>query len=177
MLPLNSALSVFADNLPEIRKALIENVEEIVKTYSPHKELDVDGEWAIEDIYGHVNWLKIQEDVVPMLQTVRRIDSYRHFTNPKNKSIGGVTDLDIENARHVEADWFIQEAQLSTRRPFRGQCPFHPDHDPSLTLMKSKQKGTLYLKCFACGTHVDSIGYIMKRDNVGFIDAVKYIVS
>lgn len=175
-LPLNQALSVFEENLPEIRQACLSNAAFFVELYSPHAELQVDDPFTPDNIKAHVNHIKIAQVVSPVLKTVRRIDSYRVHKNNPNPSMG-VTDTDIDNARHVEADWFVQEASLSTRKPHKGICPFHSDTDPSLMLMRSKSTGKHYLKCFVCNDTWDSIKYIESRDNVDFINAVKYIIS
>ena len=176
-LTLNQALPLFEENLSEIRKACIENVEEIIRVYSPYSELDIDtSDWTTNDIELHINYLYIQQHAYPMLQTIKRIDSYRYHQDPKNQNNSMVTDLDIANAKSVEKEWFIQEANLSTGRISKGQCPFHPDNDPSLTLMKSKQTGNYYLKCFPCSKSWDSIGFLMERDSMTFMEAVKRIV-
>lgn len=175
-LPLNQALSIFEENLPEIRQACIENAEEVIKQNSPYAIQSVDEPFTAENIMLHLNYMRIQEQTARLFKTVRRIDSYRHFKNNPSPT-GGVTDLDIQTAREVSADWFIYEANLSTRKPHVGICPFHIDKTPSLTLMKSKRTGNLYLKCFPCGEAFDSIGFIMKRDNIDFMEAVKKIVT
>lgn len=175
-LPLNEALSIFDENLADIRVACIENAQAHMKECSPYKVLGEEDEMTQEQIHLHVNYLHMQKKVEPLLKMVKRIDSYRYFTDPKNQNASMVTDLDIQNAREADADWFISQAELSTRRPNKGVCPFHPDKNPSLVLMRSKRTGHMYLKCFACGWWGDSIKYIMDRDNLSFTDAVKYIV-
>ena len=177
-LTLYKSFDIFEDILPEIRKNLLANAQDIIKENTPYAILDVDKPITPEAIHLHIKYLEIEEKAKPLFQTIRRIDSYRAAKlNPYTQSAGFVTDIDIQNARQVPEDWFIHQAGLSTRRPHKGVCPFHNDTDPSLTLMKSKQSGNFYLKCFACGTHVDSIGYIMARDNVEFMEAVKIVIS
>ena len=175
-LRLNQALPPFEENLAEIRSALLDNAQAIIAEHTPHAELDVDQPITEEAIIQHVQHLYIQQHAYPMLQTIKRIDSYRYHQDPKNQNNSMVTDLDIANAKSVEKEWFIQEANLSTGRISKGQCPFHPDNDPSLTLMKSKQTGNYYLKCFPCSKSWDSIGFLMERDSMTFMEAVKRIV-
>ncbi len=172
--PLNQALSIFEDNLSEIRQACVANAEDIVATYSPAKELDIDQPITKEAIHLHVNYLHIKTKLAPILNSIKRIDSYRYYKNNPHPA-DRLTDMDIQRAREADESWFIQQANLSTRKPSKGLCPFHNDSNASLMLMKSKAKGTFYLKCFACQTVVDSIGYIMKRDGVDFIKAVRII--
>lgn len=173
---LHEALDIFKDELPEIRKACLENATQIISKNSPYQELDIDQPVTPEAIKEHLNYIKIKQQAKPLFQTIRRIDSYRlHKQNPN--PTGGITDMDIQNAREASADWFIYQAQLSTRKPHCGKCPFHADNKPSLTLMKSKQSGNLYLKCFPCGAAWDSIGFIQARDNVDFMEAVRIVIS
>lgn len=175
-LSLREALIMFDEDLSEIRIALLNNASEIIKENTPYKELDDEEEMTVENIKLHFNHLYIEQQAKPLLNTVRRIDSYRiHKDAPQ--SAGFITDLDIQNAREVSADWFVYQASLSTRKPHKGMCPFHTDKTPSLTLMKSKQSGNLYLKCFPCSMSWDSIGYIMARDNLSFMEAVKVVIS
>lgn len=48
-------------------------------------------------------------------------------------------------------------------------CPFHDDKNPSMSI-----KGNFYY-CFACGANGDVISFIMRRDGLNFIDAVKFL--
>ena len=174
--PLHVALEIFDDNLADIRSACVSNAEDVIATYSPAKELDIDQPITKEAIHAHANFLRIQEKLTPILNSIKRIDSHRYYkANPAAASL--VTDSDIQQAREVDEDWFIAEANLSTRKPSKGICPFHPDTNASLMLMKSKSSGKFYLNCFACNTVVDAPGYLMKRDGLKFIDAVRRIVN
>lgn len=172
---LHEALEIFEENLAEIRTALIDNAGAVVQMYKPYAEKDIESICDIDSIHLHVNYLRLQSRMTPILNSVKRIDSYRYYKDPRNETSTVVTEMDIERSRQVDADWFIAEAQLSTRKPHKGLCVFHADTNPSLTLMKSKSKGTLYLKCFACSWFGDSIKYIMDRDKLDFINAVKKI--
>ncbi|MGI9038093.1 MAG: CHC2 zinc finger domain-containing protein [Gemmatimonadota bacterium] len=50
-------------------------------------------------------------------------------------------------------------------------CPFHDDHDPSLSL--SIDRGLWY--CFVCGEGGDGIDLVMRARALGFRDAVAWI--
>ena len=47
-------------------------------------------------------------------------------------------------------------------------CPFHDDHDPSLSISTDKQ----IFKCFVCGTGGDVFGFVQKIENISFPEAV-----
>ena len=54
-----------------------------------------------------------------------------------------------------------------------GVCPFHDDHNPSLSVSTDKQ---IY-KCFVCGNSGNVFNFIMEYEKVSFIEAVKMIAS
>ncbi len=56
---------------------------------------------------------------------------------------------------------------------FVGLCPFHNEKTPSFTVSESKQ----YFRCFGCGEGGDSISFIMKKENLDFVDAVKLLAD
>ncbi len=49
-----------------------------------------------------------------------------------------------------------------------GLCPFHDDHDPSLSVNPKKQ----IFKCFVCGTGGDVFTFVSKYEKISYIDAV-----
>lgn len=54
-----------------------------------------------------------------------------------------------------------------------GLCPFHNEKTPSFTV--SPSKGIFH--CFGCGVGGDQISFIMKRENLGFREAVKFLAD
>ncbi len=54
-----------------------------------------------------------------------------------------------------------------------GLCPFHNEKTPSFSV--SPGKGIFH--CFGCGEGGDQITFIMKRENLGFREAVKFIAD
>lgn len=58
-------------------------------------------------------------------------------------------------------------------RNFSGLCPFHNEKSPSFSVSQDKQ---IY-KCFGCGESGNVITFIMKKRNMQFVDAVKYLAD
>ena len=52
-------------------------------------------------------------------------------------------------------------------------CPFHDDHNPSMSISPEKQIYT----CFVCGAHGNVFSFIMDYENVSFIEAVKMVAN
>ena len=54
-----------------------------------------------------------------------------------------------------------------------GLCPFHADTNPSLSVSREKQ---IY-KCFVCGEAGNIFNFLMKYENVDFLDAVAIVAE
>ena len=54
-----------------------------------------------------------------------------------------------------------------------GICPFHDDHNPSMSVSEEKQ---MY-KCFVCGNSGNVYNFIMEYEKVSFIEAVKIVAE
>lgn len=173
-LSLRDAIITFDENLSEIRAACLSNAQDVIARNSPYLELTDEEDMTPENILLHLNHLQIQQHGKPLLETVKRIDSYRLHKNTEH-SPGFITDDDIAAAKEVGPEWFVYEASLNHKNV--GKCPFHADNKPSLTLMRSKRTGHYYLKCFPCSKSWNSISFIMERDNLPFIEAVKVVTN
>lgn len=56
---------------------------------------------------------------------------------------------------------------------YKGLCPFHGEKTPSFVVTPSR--GTF--KCFGCQEHGDAISFIMKRENMDFAEAVRFLAD
>ena len=52
-------------------------------------------------------------------------------------------------------------------------CPFHDDHNPSMSISPEKQIYT----CFVCGAHGNVFNFIMDYENVSFFEALKIVAN
>ena len=52
-----------------------------------------------------------------------------------------------------------------------GLCPFHSDNNPSLCVSREKQ----IFKCFVCGEAGNVFNFVMKYENISFMEAVKIV--
>lgn len=58
-------------------------------------------------------------------------------------------------------------------REFAGLCPFHHEKTPSFYVVEDKS----FFHCFGCGAHGDVIGFVMRADNLDFIEAVEKLAG
>src|SRR3984893_16409630 len=58
-------------------------------------------------------------------------------------------------------------------REYAGLCPFHNEKTPSFYVVEDKG----FFHCFGCGAHGDAIGYVMRADNLDFIEAVEKLAG
>ena len=54
---------------------------------------------------------------------------------------------------------------------YKGICPFHNDHTPSMMVSPVRQT----FKCFVCGEGGDVIHFLMKHENLTFIEAIEWL--
>lgn len=58
-------------------------------------------------------------------------------------------------------------------RTFKGLCPFHDDHHPSLDVDPDRQ----YFRCWACGKHGDIFTFIMEKERCDFRTALELLAQ
>lgn len=58
-------------------------------------------------------------------------------------------------------------------RESKACCPFHHEKTPSFTINDDKH----FFHCFGCGAHGDSIGFVMRYDNLSFMDAIEMLAA
>jgi DNA primase len=58
-------------------------------------------------------------------------------------------------------------------RELKGLCPFHNEKTPSFHVVEDKG----FFHCFGCGAHGDAIGFVMRCENLGFMEAVERLAG
>src|SRR5436309_4094311 len=58
-------------------------------------------------------------------------------------------------------------------RELGGLCPFHHEKTPSFYVVEDKG----FFHCFGCGAHGDAIGYVMRAENLDFIEAIERLAA
>ena len=86
---------------------------------------------------------------------------------------GRITDADIARAKEVPIDSLYDGRLRQTAGRLLGLCPFSPEKTPSFTIYAK----TNDYHCFGCQAHGDVINYVMKMRNIGFLEAVKFLIN
>ena len=58
-------------------------------------------------------------------------------------------------------------------RNFFGLCPFHNEKTPSFSVSQERQ----IFKCFGCGKGGSSIDFVMEKESLEFVDALKLLAE
>jgi len=58
-------------------------------------------------------------------------------------------------------------------RELKGLCPFHNEKTPSFHVVEDKG----FFHCFGCGAHGDAIAFVMRCENLGFMEAVERLAG
>ena len=58
-------------------------------------------------------------------------------------------------------------------RDLKGLCPFHNEKTPSFHVVEDKG----FFHCFGCGAHGDAIAFVMRCENLGFMEAVERLAD
>ena len=77
---------------------------------------------------------------------------------------------DIEKLRSLPCEGVAQRLGLTIKH-HKALCPFHEDHNPSLTFKKNK------FKCWSCGERGDSISLAEKVLGKDFLDACRWLAD
>ncbi len=163
---LSTALSIFEEHLSDIRKACVENIRDVASIYQPAREMSDDDNMTIETIHMHCNFLLIKEKTDQIVKIIKRIDGRKMSITRKKDSI---TDEDILRAKEKPIEE-MYEGKLFGRKRKCGLCPFHNEKSPSFYIFPNNR-----FKCFGCQVYGSSIDFVMLRDGVDFITAVKTI--
>jgi DNA primase len=87
-----------------------------------------------------------------------------------------IPDDSIEDVRsRIDLVELVGEVVALKRsgKDYKGKCPFHEDRSPSFYVVPSK--GIYH--CFGCGAKGDGFRFLMERQGMGFLDAVRTLAE
>lgn len=164
---LNTALEIFEPHLSDIETALVDNIHfkllEINKKYSDW----ISTNELHQELINDLKKLEIEQMIEAPSRVIKRIAALNQPV-----SYDRITDQDIERARESPIEEHYDGQLKQSAGKLWGICSFHQESTASFCIDTKKN----HWHCFgACSTGGDSIDYIMKRDGVDFIRAVKIL--
>ena len=97
--------------------------------------------------------------------------------NPKQEqslTSSKITALDVMKAKHYPIENIYSNKLKKIGTQSMGKCPFHNERHGSFVIYHKNNNWY----CFgACSEGGDSINYIMKLNQISFIEAVKYLIN
>lgn len=198
---LSQAIDEFAptyEDMELLKESLVENMQHAIDTIKKKNPTaltqDEFNEWykrefgvgvkrMTDDEYAAL--MRVKSDLVKLQisqvteqprRAVKRIVQRQQYLLKPSKPMGGVTDEQIERAREHPIEDLLGARTFKATGRWRSNthCPM-PDHagerTPSFFIDKKNK-----FKCFGCQAKGDSIAFIMQRDGVDFITAVKSLI-
>lgn len=201
-LNLSGALALFAptyEDLEALKNDLVENMQfsisEIKREHPAGMNQDEFDAWFREEFgIGHKRmpeatfelFMEIRLDIQKLMierateeprRTLKRIvQRQQHMLTPAKKQ-GGVTDREIEQAREYPIEDMISTKvfKASGKWIANAHCPL-TGHEGEKTPSFYIDKNNRY-KCFGCHGKGDAIDFVMQRDGVNFVQAVKSLLK
>ena len=84
-----------------------------------------------------------------------------------------ITDADIARAKEVPIETLYQGPLRRSAGRLTGLCKIHQEKSPSFTIYE--KQNTFW--CFGCSEGGSSIDFIMKTQNLKFLEAVKFLLQ
>lgn len=133
-----------------------------------------------EGMWAEPEWKKLRLDLfrnifynIPVGNIDKRIHKLERILRgvewKRKPPEGGVTDSDIAAAK--DADLWELMGEKENESGFV-KCPFHPEKTGSFKIYE----GTRWFCYGACGQGGDTIDFVMKRDSLDFVNAVRKII-
>jgi DNA primase len=82
--------------------------------------------------------------------------------------------LDELRARVGLSDIVLKRMRMQRAgKEWKAPCPFHKEKTPSFYVNDAKG----FYHCFGCGAHGDALGFVMRHDNLAFMEAVELLAG
>lgn len=119
--------------------------------------------------YEYKSFMEEEIKLYDRLLKIKKLYNYRQQC--KIKGIPA-RNIDIEKAKSQPIEGLYHfKKQYTTRNRISALCPFHGEKTGSFIIYIDQNK----YHCFGCGIGGDAIDFIMRLNNLTFIDAVRYL--
>lgn len=92
---------------------------------------------------------------------------------PPTENPNHINDDDIARAKEVPIEELFSGPLRKLGKRATGNCPFHNEKTGSFTIYLDQNKWY----CYGCSAGVDAIDFVMKRDSVDFLTAVRTLTN
>ncbi len=103
----------------------------------------------------------------------KHIARLKHATGTLQRREGGISSLDIENAKAVPIQNIVDAELRRSGNVLKCLCPLHHEKTPSFCVYESQNR----FHCFGCGRDGDTIELVRLLHNLGFVEAVRHLLS
>lgn len=143
-------------------------IKEVIKQLKQQPYASTQYIYEIEKEWGFLpESIKNKRD--KLLKRIREYELY--LSGDIRKS--DIGEAEIRRAKEVPIE-SLYDGRLRRRgRTSTGLCPFHTERTGSFTINHDRNNW----RCFGCNTFGDSIDFIISRDQISFIEAVKKLIS
>jgi hypothetical protein len=120
---------------------------------------------------------QLKEEHKKLCTRIRIYENYVTYSGTGGKGGFGrksITDLDIARAREMPITDYYNGKFRSDGKRLVGTCPFHSENHGSFVIYKDQNSWWCY---GACGTGGDVIDFVMKQQNLKFLEAVKFLLK
>jgi len=165
---------VLSEPVPELK--YIKDYEALIKKYKYHLELLLVRERAAKNTgkpFLHYDYIRqLLLNAINNLQ--RQIRNKRYLKKPAVEGDNGrITADDVVKAKEVPIEGLFSGQLRKVGNKMTGCCPFHSESNSSFTIYLDQNK----FYCFGCSAGNDAIDFVMKRDQINFIEAVKKLLN
>lgn len=162
--------------VPEFK--LIKDVEAQIKKYKDYLAQLLDKERNAKNSGQnpfHLDYIR-QVLLIAINNLNRKIRIIRYANKPVNleSDAGRITNEDVKRAKEISIETLYAGELQKKYNIAIGLCPFHAENTASFTIYTNQNRWHCFGGCQQGG---DSVDYVMRRDNCGFIEAVKKLVN
>lgn len=128
---------------------------------------------ALEDEPWVKEFIADRLEIEKNIQKLTRINYELQTSLDKNSSQQDITAQDIHHAKNTHIFDLYPDLRPSNNGRTQVNCPFHEDSTPSLKVYPAPRG----YYCFGCHAGGDTIDFVMRREDLSFINAIKFIIK
>ena len=153
-------------------KDLIEEEQEIMKSILKHRRKEDKEFLNIVKEHCIANRKKLQKEYAGLRYRIYLMKNEQTSEKAAGSS-RETTEAHIMQAKEIPITTLYGEQTRRSGQRLYGLCPFHGEKQASFCIYEDQNKWW----CFSCNSGGDIIDFVMKRDSIDFISAVKKLTN